>query len=250
MSRRSCLLVVVALMVAGCLWTASASADLVSIANSSVETPLLTNDTAKPGGDADFTAVTSWSVSASSPDHNSIWNPPGSDAPDSLGFGFVGASGDGTPSGGAGANIMNAYLANGDAYVYFYQDLAATLPAKGRYTLSVAVGERADGAAGNYTIGIATSNMSLGTYLASSSGGAGNLTAGVFLDKNISYDVLPDDPNIGQHLRVVLYGVSSGSTEKIAFDNVRLDYVPEPSALVLALAGLLGLIAYAWRKRG
>jgi hypothetical protein len=32
-------------------------------------------------------------------------------------------------------------------------------------------------------------------------------------------------------------------------DNVQLSAVPEPSTLVLSIAGLFGLLAYAWRRR-
>lgn len=37
----------------------------------------------------------------------------------------------------------------------------------------------------------------------------------------------------------------------VGFDNVTLDAaaVPEPSLLTLFASGLLGLLAYAWRKR-
>ena len=33
------------------------------------------------------------------------------------------------------------------------------------------------------------------------------------------------------------------------FDNVEVSIVPEPSSVALLLSGLLGLVAYAWRKR-
>ena len=35
----------------------------------------------------------------------------------------------------------------------------------------------------------------------------------------------------------------------IAFDNFRLEDVPEPSAVALLITGLIGLLAYAWKKR-
>lgn len=35
----------------------------------------------------------------------------------------------------------------------------------------------------------------------------------------------------------------------VVFDNFRMDVVPEPSTLALLACGLLGLLAYAWRKR-
>lgn len=35
-----------------------------------------------------------------------------------------------------------------------------------------------------------------------------------------------------------------------AFDNFSLTIIPEPNTIVLLVSGLLGLICYAWRKRG
>jgi hypothetical protein len=41
----------------------------------------------------------------------------------------------------------------------------------------------------------------------------------------------------------------STSSGGIAFDNLSITTVPEPSTLLLTATGLLGLLAYAWRKR-
>jgi hypothetical protein len=41
----------------------------------------------------------------------------------------------------------------------------------------------------------------------------------------------------------------SASTDGIAFDNLSITTVPEPSALLLMTAGLLGVLAYVWQKR-
>ena len=42
---------------------------------------------------------------------------------------------------------------------------------------------------------------------------------------------------------------SSGDSGYYRMDYVGTTAIPEPSALVLAATGLLGLLAYAWRKR-
>ena len=42
---------------------------------------------------------------------------------------------------------------------------------------------------------------------------------------------------------------SSGDSGYYRMDYVGTTFIPEPSALVLASTGLLGLLAYAWRKR-
>ena len=58
--------------------------------------------------------------------------------------------------------------------------------------------------------------------------------------------VQSDGPIVGNNLYVgVIIGTGTYA------DNVRLDIseVPEPSTLVLLASGLVGLLAYAWRKR-
>lgn len=54
---------------------------------------------------------------------------------------------------------------------------------------------------------------------------------------------------VGQSLGIRFYK-SNGSTE-IEADNFRLDgsAIPEPGTLALLASGMLGLLAYAWRKR-
>ena len=45
------------------------------------------------------------------------------------------------------------------------------------------------------------------------------------------------------------YGADAVGWAQFGIDNVSLHTIPEPSTLALSLAGLLGLLAYAWRKR-
>jgi hypothetical protein len=40
-----------------------------------------------------------------------------------------------------------------------------------------------------------------------------------------------------------------GGGQVLLVDNVSVSAVPEPGTLALAVAGVLGLLAYAWRKR-
>lgn len=43
--------------------------------------------------------------------------------------------------------------------------------------------------------------------------------------------------------------VSNPASNSAVFDNLRLSSVPEPSTIMLLITGVLGLLAYAWRKR-
>ena len=65
-------------------------------------------------------------------------NPYGADAPDSFTYGFYGASGNGTPQGGNGANVVGIQQQT-IGQCYLYQALAEPLNA-GTYKLTVAVG--------------------------------------------------------------------------------------------------------------
>lgn len=47
----------------------------------------------------------------------------------------------------------------------------------------------------------------------------------------------------------VVVGLTGTADVQACFTNVNLDIVPEPGAFVLSATGLLGLLAYAWRKR-
>lgn len=49
---------------------------------------------------------------------------------------------------------------------------------------------------------------------------------------------------------LVFTGTSSDAAAVVVLDNVSMSVaVPEPSAIILLVGGLLGLLAYAWRKR-
>ena len=82
-----------------------------------------------------------------------------------------------------------------------------------------------------WTYGAATST-DLNTYAAGL--GAANLTGWVFQEAD----------SINNGGEIVGYGTLNGVNHAFA-----LLTVPEPSALLLAASGLIGLLAYAWRKR-
>jgi len=98
------------------------------------------------------------------------------------------------------------------------------------YTLSVDVGRRTDVVAANYSIWLDAGS----TFSCTTSGSNAPAFAGAFIDAILictTGTVVPSDS-----LEIVL----TGSGRQIDFDNVQLNVVsaPEPSALVLMLAGL------------
>ncbi|MCX5653889.1 MAG: PEP-CTERM sorting domain-containing protein, partial [Planctomycetota bacterium] len=46
-----------------------------------------------------------------------------------------------------------------------------------------------------------------------------------------------------------LYNPGGTPDQWLRVDNMTVDVVPEPGTLLLLVTGLLGLLAYAWRKR-
>ena len=48
---------------------------------------------------------------------------------------------------------------------------------------------------------------------------------------------------------IVGYGTDSSSNTYQAFEILNVAATPEPGTLTLLAAGLVGLLAYAWRKR-
>jgi hypothetical protein len=68
-------------------------------------------------------------------------------------------------------------------------------------------------------------------------------------DSAVSFTALAGAEYIGKNVGVRITG---GAGAWSIFDNVYLNYTsatPEPSTLVLVVTGVLGLLAYAWRKR-
>jgi hypothetical protein len=181
-----------------------------------------------------------------------IYNPTGYDAPDGdTDWGFLGASGDGTPLGADGPNVAWEY-ANPQQYGLFQQVLNTTLEAGRTYTLTVAVGMVPTG--GNLSAQLLLSTEgapgSLTGLLKYETFSPAEMTAATFVDKSVTYT--PSEADIaaygGQKLMISLCGFSSGEVGRIAFDNVRVEVVPEPGTVTLLAFGLLGLAVGAWRK--
>lgn len=219
-----------------------APATSIDIANAGFDDQPLANN-ASAGN-----VVTGWSTGGSGVCWAGVWNPMGSDAPDNAVVdGFIGASGDtGTPKGGNGANVLDLYV-NGAGTASVQQTLEETLK-PGKYTLTVAVGGATGGTPlDSYQIGIGTSGSSGPLAF----GGVSSVSVAELTDVPVILTVTDDNSYLSQFIVLTISGANSTGIHATQFDRVRLDYVgvPEPGTIVLLIIGLIGLLAYAWRKR-
>jgi hypothetical protein len=92
---------------------------------------------------------------------------------------------------------------------------------------------------------IISKTLDLGSF----SGDTGTNTWATYDD--LSFTAVAGAPYLSYPIGVQFTTGGSGSTSRYAdFDKVNLNLVtPEPGTIVLLITGLLGLLAYAWRKR-
>jgi hapalindole H/12-epi-hapalindole U/12-epi-fischerindole U synthase len=249
MDRKMFVQIGVALSVTLLLIAGSAQAGYVAVSNPGFESATVEN-----GGTA---PIADWNWTISAYDGSGVTlNPFGYDAPDNdTTNGFKGASGNGTPLGGEGANVALMQV-TGLQYAILDQVVNTTLQYGSTYTLTAAVGKVPTGGQLNSEIWISiegdpgsTNKIQRSVQLNSSA-----MTAAEFVEQSVSFTPAADNPYLGQKLMIGLCAYStdavSGPYQGVAFDNVRLDVVvPEPSTMVLLASGLIGLLVYAWRKR-
>jgi hypothetical protein len=136
-----------------------------------------------------------------------------------------------------------------------YQDLSTRYGAGGAYTLTVGVARGSSLDDDTLEIGLLWKSDDKTT-----SGIVGSVIAtGSELSTTEMADYTFTIPNIdagsdaaGKHIGIYFKTVGGGGNDvDFAVDNVRLSttYTPEPSSMMLVASGLVGLLAYAWRKR-
>ena len=198
---------------------------------------------ADPVSDGNFTgSLDSWTIVSSGgspgPGYGS-YNPTGSD--------FTGAAGIGTPAGADGTNVLTTYTDNEPgAYAGVSQVLTGlTLTAGVTYTMTVAIGDYKGLNPTNWHLAISTSSMIVGNYLTNLSGLSTSLTDDQFNDFSVSYTATGSEPQIGEDLKITLWGQNDdgiGGGTHVPFDNVRVTVVPEPSTAALGMLGSLFLV--------
>lgn len=121
------------------------------------------------------------------------------------------------------------------------------LLANTQYTLTVAIGSRADRMNSPGIISLINGIDNTGTVLAT--GGGIPATQNTWQDYTISFTT---GNSVSDDLIIALSVLGNGTTIQADFDNVRLDAtaVPEPSTVALCLVGGLGMVGLIRRQRG
>ncbi len=163
---------------------------------------------------------------------------------------YLSGSTGGTPAGADGTNVLTTYAGSNGAIAGVHQTIAGTpLTAGQTYTMTVAIGDYKNNIPNRWHLAISTSSMGVGSYLVNYSPTNGNtlLTNDAFTDFSVQYTATGLETQIGQDLRITIWSQNYGTGgTHVAFDNVRLTAIPEPSA---ALLGGLGLLALLRRRR-
>jgi hypothetical protein len=261
MCRTSSLCIVLALLAVGSLIVGSASAGSIAITNASFDNPVV------PIADGSNSTVSSDGINM---DYLGPWIPAGWTNPVNTGAAWYAVCNtndtaftnstdtgptSGVPTGGDGRNVFLYNSIDTGVAAEFQSTVLGGLTA-GTYTLTAAVGcqpqlPQADGALILGTIDNSGNFVDLVRTPFTSS----QVPLGSFADVSATVTVAAGNAHLGQALYARLAGVSTGGSQEICFDNVRLDgpalgpITPEPGTLTILASGLIGLLCYAWRKR-
>ncbi len=148
-----------------------------------------------------------------------------------------------------------AFISNGDnpnGGIYQMLQVGGTAlhaNAGDQITIGVAQGRRSDiyvGVEQDFSIQIYRDAVGGGGTQAYDSGNLGSGTLGEWVSRSVTYTATTAD--VGHDLYVLLW---SNTNNQVQLDNVSGTYspVPEPGTIGLLCTGLIGLLAYAWRKR-
>jgi hypothetical protein len=129
-----------------------------------------------------------------------------------------------------------------------YQVLSATLSANSTYTLNINVGDRNDNPPSVFYAGlrIGTGTTFGANLITPDSSFTPAAPDGEWAEWTYTFSTGAASSGLGQALRIELLGDVIGT--QAIYDNVRLDVVPEPSGICLAIVGLV--FAMHRRRRG
>lgn len=240
MNRKFLLSAGFVVMVVGALLVSSASAAPITVINASFEDPVLGD------GEGSSTNLTPYSWGALYGTYTRILNPLGLE--DDPAKGWEDATGDGTPRGGDGINILSQAVGREEfeGSCGVYNTLEHMLQA-GTYTLTVAAGLRAIDTNGDATFEISlgvTEDSGLQGMLATESWDGSTLLRGEFMDKQLVWVVASDNPYIGLPLRITVGGRTTAAplSQGTRYDNVRLDLVTSVPIMSPGNANLDGIV--------
>ena len=165
---------------------------------------------------------------------------------------FTSAAGNTAPTGADGSNVLSTYNGVADYRSGVYQTITGTTLTAGlTYTMTVAIGDYNNTNPANWNLAIGTSSLTapsnggsgqiapIGTHLATLSGTGAQLTNNEFKDFTFSYTATGAETG---DLRIAMWAENSAVGTHVAFDNVRLSVIPEPSAALLGGIGCLLLL--------
>ena len=202
MMNRYCLQIGVILIAALLLIGGPAQATPVAVNNAGFDNQTLDDGAAS-------STIADWTFWSSSAGAGLVCNPTGYDAPgNDTAWGFMGASGNGTPLGGNGANVAWEFENDGQ-YGIFQQVLDTTLQVGYTYTLTAALGKVPTGGniCAQLLIGLEDVPGSLTTLQVYSPVIAPEeMTSAEFVDRSVSFTVAAGNPYVGQKLMIGLCG--------------------------------------------
>jgi hypothetical protein len=122
---------------------------------------------------------------------------------------------------------------------YLSQVLGDGLANNTIYTLTTAIGRRADGNSADSTIQL----LAGGTLIATGTQAVSSIASGGWIDYSVSYTSGVSDPNEGKLLEIRLLYAGPGGVTQSNFDDVRLDAaaIPEPATCMMIGAALVAL---------
>jgi hypothetical protein len=215
-----------------------AQATPITLANSSFESDVVSDG-------ASTTAISGWKIMAPGNTYLQVYNPTSAD--------FASAAGNGVlPSPATGSQCL--FDADTTSTDYVIESTPTTnweLAAGKTYTVTVTVGQGLQGTFHGLTMGYFDATKGGGVPAVRTVLPSQAPMPGTFADFSYSFTPLltgKSPAHVGDELQV-MFDMEGQSY----IDNVRIDDgsvpVPEPSTSALLTAGLIGLLAYAWRRR-